>query len=92
MLARMLRNWIIHTLFVGEWNATATVELVWQLLINLDMQKSDDPAITALGIYARETKTEVDAEPVLAQCSPQFYFYQVKAGENKPTLFYQANG
>lgn len=40
--------------------------------MNLDMQKSDDPAITLLGIYAREMKTEVDAKPVLAQCSQQF--------------------
>lgn len=41
---------------------------VWEVLRKLNMHLQYDPAVPLLGIYIRETKTQVDTQP----CSLMF--------------------
>lgn len=57
MLARMKGGWIFHT---GMQNDTATIKIVWQLSIELNLYHlAYDLASTLLGIYHREVKTHI---------------------------------
>lgn len=51
MLVRMWKNWITHSLLVGKYNGTATLQKVSQFLKELR-----DPEIALLGVHPEERK------------------------------------
>ena len=68
MLARMWRKGNLLTLLVGMQAGTATLETVWRFLKKLKIELPYDPAITLLGIYARDTNVVVQR----GTCIPMF--------------------
>jgi hypothetical protein len=54
---RMWRKRISHTLLVGMQASSVTLEKIWRLLKNLNIDLPYDPAILLLVIYPKECNT-----------------------------------
>jgi hypothetical protein len=57
MLVRMWGKRNPHTLLVGMQDGASTLEKIWRLLKNLNIDLQYDPAIPLLGIYPKECDT-----------------------------------
>lgn len=60
---------ITHTLPLGTWNGTATLENVWQLLQKINTDLLYDPAMVFLGICPGKMKTYIHMETCTHNCS-----------------------
>jgi hypothetical protein len=64
----MWRKMNPHTLLVGMQTSATTLEKIWKLLKNLNIDLPYDPAIPVLGIYPKECNTGYSK----GTCTPMF--------------------